>query len=237
MTDVFHEKSGVYTGELKKAFQWVEDEGVGKPMVQGEALMVRNGFLLKRAEGVSKLRSEGTNVLDDDAPAERFPPGFTPEPPIPNPDTGLYDGWCIVGDTKASQEVDGTGLYEGHDDMYRAFHFFMEQTVDPVTGRKKYRQDRQTRKWNIEDGHYRYSDGYFVPTGEPDETMPRDMQKLRAYMKKNDLAGVIFEHPSGSSGQVLLEKIPQKETAAPARKPGRPRKVPEEASAPEEVSP
>ncbi len=236
MTDVFHEKSGVYTGELKKAFQWVEDEGVGKPMVQGEALMVRNGFLLKRAEGVSKLRSEGTNVLDDDAPTERFPPGFTPEPPIPNPDTGLYDGWCIVGDTKASQEVDGTGLYEGHADMYRAFHFFLAQTVDPVTGRKKYRQDRQTRKWNIEDGHYRYSEGYFLPTGAPDEAMPRDMQKLRAYMKKNDLAGVIFEHPSGSSGQVLLEKIPPKRNGRPGKEARTTAKGPRRGVSPQETS-
>ena len=101
MTDVFKESGGKYTGELKKAFAWVADEGSAKPLAEGVELMVRNSFLLKRVTGVSKLMPTETSPLSEPTgtPSERFPAGFTPEPPIANAETGLYDGWLVVETT------------------------------------------------------------------------------------------------------------------------------------------
>jgi hypothetical protein len=227
MTDVFKESGGKYNGELKKAFAWVADEGVAKPLASGVELMVRNSFLLKKVTGVSKLMPTETSPMAEPTgtPAERFPAGFTPEPPIANAETGLYDGWLIVGDNSASMAGDVSGLYDGMAEMYSAYHYFLMNSRGS-DGRQMFKQDKASRKWDIPDGHYRFTpDGIFEPAMEPDPNIPRDMMKLRAFMAANSMDAVVFEHESGSSGVAYLEKIPEKiqkteEKAEPRKKPG-----------------
>jgi hypothetical protein len=219
MTDIYKEINGFYTGELKKAFTWVEDEGVGKALSTGEELMVRNGFLLKRVRGVSKVLPEDTSPLAQPigTPTERFPAGFTPEPPIPNKSTGLYDGWMIVGDNRASMEADESSIYEGFPAMYRAFHYYLTNSRD-AEGRLAFKRDKQTRKYDIPDGAYRYTDGAFVPLGSEVPDVPREMYALGDYIKAKGLQGVVFEHEAGSEGVVMGSKVPERPVLAAEEK-------------------
>lgn len=226
MTEVFSERAGKYINKLKKPFLWVEDEGVARPLVSGDELAVRGGFLLKRVTGVSKLQI--TETAPGFEQPERFPDGFTPDPPVPNASTGLYDGWMIVGDTKASMEADPSGIYDGLPEMARAFNYYLQNAIGP-DGRPRYRF--RNRKWNIPDGLYRYNDGRFLPQSEPDANIPRTLEGIRTYCEANNCEGVVFEHESGAVGQVLAAKIPEPkpepEPEPEKKKPGRPRKAPE----------
>lgn len=148
--------------EVVEGAEWVVNgEGDPTEKVDGTCCMVKDGKLYKRY----------------DAKKGKQPPaGFEPTQPEPDPNTGHWPGWLLVGDGPDEKwHRQAIGIGTPPDGTY--------ELIGPKIQGNKYHLD----------SHVLIPHGHNILDG-----VPRDFAGLKAYFEnKTDIEGVVWHHEDG----------------------------------------
>lgn len=150
--------------EIVPGAEWVVDgQGSATRKIDGTSCLIRDGRLYKRYDAKH---------------GKTPPPGFEPAQPAPDPNTGHWPGWLLVGD--------------GPDDRWHREAWEAQPDLHLLPGTYELCGPKVQRNTEKLSAHRLIRHG-----AEVLPTAPRTFHELKAWLAERSMEGIVWHHPDG----------------------------------------